>query len=349
MKNLRGQIFFVTILTFVLTFSTGVFAEEFRDYLAIGGNGVDKNLEGDLVEFDRVDGEGTIRVEKNAYKAFMELRDQLLSDYDFDIRFAKAYEDEKTEYRTGLLIKVGVWKHGDLLEITGKYAKTLRAIMADYGFIERYPQGKEEETGFPADPSIIRFVWSSEIAHSIMDEKLCLEEYLKEIGYFKEDDSEKSHAKEKKKEPRKKEKKKETRCDDYDEDEDVIKKESQRKECKKQEDCREDDEGYEECDNNDTYSSYNEDCDDYSGYDECDDYSDRGDCYEDYLFSGYCEEDDDIIIFVDGYDGEFEPGYDSGDSGDYCDGCGGSCDCCGECYCEECGDPSTYDYCYPVG
>ena len=56
--------------------------------------------------------------------------------------------------------------------------KVLHEVMPDYGFIDRYPAGKEEWTGTPAEPYEIRFVGSSEVAHEIMDNNLCLEEYL---------------------------------------------------------------------------------------------------------------------------------------------------------------------------
>ena len=38
--------------------------------------------------------------------------------------------------------------------------------------------GKEEWTGTQSEPFEIRFVGSPEVAHAIMDNGLCLEEYL---------------------------------------------------------------------------------------------------------------------------------------------------------------------------
>lgn len=56
--------------------------------------------------------------------------------------------------------------------------KILHELMPDYGFIDRFPAGKEEWTGVWCEPYEIRFVGSAEVAHAIMDNGLCLEEYL---------------------------------------------------------------------------------------------------------------------------------------------------------------------------
>lgn len=56
--------------------------------------------------------------------------------------------------------------------------KILHELMPDYGFIDRYPAGKEDLTTTQAEPYEIRFVGSAEVAHEIMDGGLCLEEYL---------------------------------------------------------------------------------------------------------------------------------------------------------------------------
>lgn len=56
--------------------------------------------------------------------------------------------------------------------------KILHELMPDYGFIDRYPAGKEDWTGVSSEPYEIRFVGSPVVAHEIMDNGLCLEEYL---------------------------------------------------------------------------------------------------------------------------------------------------------------------------
>ena len=55
--------------------------------------------------------------------------------------------------------------------------KWLAANCYKYGFIIRYPKGKENITGFVYEPWHIRYL-GVEIATSVYDSGLCLEEYL---------------------------------------------------------------------------------------------------------------------------------------------------------------------------
>ncbi len=56
--------------------------------------------------------------------------------------------------------------------------KWLAANSADYGFILRYPRGKEEITGIVYEPWHFRYV-GTEYAKDITEKGVCLEEYLK--------------------------------------------------------------------------------------------------------------------------------------------------------------------------
>jgi D-alanyl-D-alanine carboxypeptidase len=56
-------------------------------------------------------------------------------------------------------------------------AKWLRAHCAEYGFILRYPQGKESVTGIIYEPWHFRYVGTPAAQH-IMQRAICLEEYL---------------------------------------------------------------------------------------------------------------------------------------------------------------------------
>lgn len=49
--------------------------------------------------------------------------------------------------------------------------------MADYGFILRYPKGKEDITGFGHESWHIRYV-GKKAAQTIMEKGITLEEYL---------------------------------------------------------------------------------------------------------------------------------------------------------------------------
>lgn len=92
-----------------------------------------------------------------------------------------------SEHHTGLLLNIVIWwpkieewttetpeRTAEDPEFFGKIHQRL----ADFGFIDRYPEGKESVTGYPPEPYEIRFVGSSKIAHEIMDNGLTLEEYL---------------------------------------------------------------------------------------------------------------------------------------------------------------------------
>ena len=57
----------------------------------------------------------------------------------------------------------------------------LRANCANYGFILRYPAGKEDITGISYEPWHFRFV-GKDAAKKIMDSGITLEEYLNKEG-----------------------------------------------------------------------------------------------------------------------------------------------------------------------
>lgn len=56
---------------------------------------------------------------------------------------------------------------------------------ADYGFILRYPEGKEAETGIIYEPWHYRFI-GVYYAHKVQDSGLCLEEFFEENGWLDE-------------------------------------------------------------------------------------------------------------------------------------------------------------------
>ena len=95
----------------------------------------------------------------------------------------------KSDHNTGLAIWVYIWDTWEdetflwgaetqIRSETIPRFKLLHETLADYGFIDRFPLGKEEWTGTWSEPFEIRFVGSPEVAHAIMDNDLCLEEYL---------------------------------------------------------------------------------------------------------------------------------------------------------------------------
>jgi LAS superfamily LD-carboxypeptidase LdcB/cell division protein FtsL len=79
-----------------------------------------------------------------------------------------------SEHQSGLSIDCNTIDSafGDTLE-----SEWLSQHAAEYGFIIRYPQGKEDITGYEYEPWHIRYV-GREIAEEIYNNDLCLEEYL---------------------------------------------------------------------------------------------------------------------------------------------------------------------------
>lgn len=174
----------------------------------------DQILKENLVYLPDVYGEATL-VEKSTARAFLELQHGLSEKgmlvgllggyrtredqqyvYDYYSNLDGWAETNKillpgySEHHTGLLLNVLIWHQGPedatpiwYTETAERQAtipdfKLLHETLADYGFIDRYPLGKEDITGVPSEPYEIRFVGSSKIAHEIMDQNLSLEEYV---------------------------------------------------------------------------------------------------------------------------------------------------------------------------
>ena len=187
--------------------------DEHLDYLILVNNehpydfsGVyNRKLQNDLAYVaDDLVGEAT-PIEKGALYAFTMLRyDLLQKDMEIGLYNAyRTYEDQEetrrlfpettvepgfSEHHTGLVLDIMIkWEEDGeskwLTETAERQEqipefKVVHETLADYGFIDRYPPNKEACTGLPSMPFEIRFVGSSKIAHEIMDNNLCLEEYL---------------------------------------------------------------------------------------------------------------------------------------------------------------------------
>lgn len=152
----------------------------------------------------------TYQVEKKAAEAYAKLKEELsnegiIIELDSTYRtvakqqeiwddFLKQYGEEYTktyvavpgtsEHHTGLAIDVKIIKDGKVIddndEMTAEkeiFSK-IHAKLAKYGFILRYPVGKEDITGYGAEVWHFRYIDSPEIAKEIMDKGLTLEEYL---------------------------------------------------------------------------------------------------------------------------------------------------------------------------
>ena len=80
-----------------------------------------------------------------------------------------------SEHQTGLTFDLKDF-NGQLVEdpITSQWIKD---NCAQYGFIVRYPEGKEDITGYIYEPRHLRYV-GEEVANQIMNDKTTLEQYL---------------------------------------------------------------------------------------------------------------------------------------------------------------------------
>ena len=87
-----------------------------------------------------------------------------------------------SEHQLGLAVDIISNAHPELNEAWAETeeAQWLKAHCAEYGFILRYPPEKSEITGITWEPWHFRYV-GEEAAVYIMENDLCLEEYLAEM------------------------------------------------------------------------------------------------------------------------------------------------------------------------
>ena len=153
----------------------------------------------------------TYQVEKKTAEAYKKLRDDLrendhvIIELDSTYRtvkrqqeiwdnFLKEYGEEYTkkyvavpgtsEHHTGLAIDVKIIKEGKIIsdndEMTAEteiFSK-VHAKLSKYGFILRYPVGKEDITGYGSEVWHFRYIDNPEIANEIMSQNMTLEEYF---------------------------------------------------------------------------------------------------------------------------------------------------------------------------
>ena len=150
------------------------------------------------------------QVEKKTYEAFLRLREDLLQNDGIQTELISVYrtipQQEATfaryrekygldyantyvakpgcsEHHTGMAIDVGVMQEGKLCranrELTAMEQQfaTIQAKLPRYGFILRYPKGKEPITRIGYECWHFRYIDSPEIAEEITRQGLCFEEY----------------------------------------------------------------------------------------------------------------------------------------------------------------------------
>lgn len=154
-------------------------------------------------------------VEKKTYQAFLRLQEDLLKNdgiqaeligsyrtiqqqeetFDrylkqFGLEYASKYAARPghSEHHTGLAIDVGIMVDGklhriieDLLSVDHLF-NIVQEKLPRYGFLLRYPKGKEDITKIGYEPWHFRYIDSPEIATELTDAGKCFEEYWEQIS-----------------------------------------------------------------------------------------------------------------------------------------------------------------------
>ncbi len=157
-----------------------------------------------------------VEVESKAYEAFLKLKEDLQKNngiyieldsarrsvaeqqkimYDFIKKYGEVYADKTvavpgySEHHTGLALDLyfrlkdedGNYKdiyYNEDMVMYPHIWEQIHAKLADYGFILRYPDGREHITGYGYEPWHIRYIDDVNAANEIMKQGLTLEEYL---------------------------------------------------------------------------------------------------------------------------------------------------------------------------
>ena len=154
-----------------------------------------------------------LKIEKETLEKFNELRSDLLSEWvdieldsayrSFSIQnefFEKFKEEYGIDYATKYAAPAGYSEHHTWLaldiclkkenwEIISENHEMIVELwvfdkvhkkLADYGFILRYLDWKENITWYSYEPRHLRYVWDVNVAEEIMENWLTLEEYLEQ-------------------------------------------------------------------------------------------------------------------------------------------------------------------------
>ena len=120
-------------------------------------------------------------------KAQQELWDRWSEDPEKGPEYVKKYVAVPgySEHHTGLAVDICLKIDGKLVYDNDEMKKEkeifskIHSKLADYGFILRYLDGKDDITGYAYEPWHLRYIGSVEIAKEIMSKNITFEEYLK--------------------------------------------------------------------------------------------------------------------------------------------------------------------------
>lgn len=152
-------------------------------------------------------------VEKKTYEAFLRLQEDVLKNDGLQTVLLNSYRSVKqqeeiferniqerglehtrkyvakpgcSEHHTGFAIDVGILLEGKLyrkreeLLSVSHLLEIVQKKLPQYGFILRYPKGKEAITKINYEPWHFRYIDSTEIAKEITEKEICFEEYWQE-------------------------------------------------------------------------------------------------------------------------------------------------------------------------
>ena len=125
--------------------------------------------------------EGVEFIVDSGYRSYnyqQKVLDKLIAELG-DVAYQKAALPGASEHQTGLAFDIAYYHNGvfdDDVKEEDKEAIWLANNSYKYGFILRYPKGKEEITGFQFEPWHFRFV-GLELAKELFDEGITLDEY----------------------------------------------------------------------------------------------------------------------------------------------------------------------------
>ena len=117
-------------------------------------------------------------------KKQQEIWDEFLEEYGEEYTKKYVAVPGTSEHHTGLAIDVKLVKNGEIIDDNDdmtaetEFFSKVHKKLAKYGFILRYPVGKEDITGYGAEVWHFRYIDNPKIAKEIMDKGITLEEYL---------------------------------------------------------------------------------------------------------------------------------------------------------------------------
>lgn len=213
MKNKVLLILLVFIIVFSFTGCSSKKEDNSINYLILvnSENKIPKDWEDNLELETAINAwDDEIKVEKETLKKYNELKAKLEEEgitivldsgfrsvkeqkeiwADFEKKYGIEYTKktvavpELSEHHTGLAIDICIIKDGKLIEENEDMIKEreifakIHEKLADYGFILRYPEGKDDITGYGYEPWHFRYIKDKKIAKEIMSNNLTYEEYL---------------------------------------------------------------------------------------------------------------------------------------------------------------------------